>query len=582
MAAVELKTILVGQVSEKGMKAQNEDSLGCLIPDDATCFHKGIVAVIADGVSTAEAGKEASETCVKNFLSDYFSTPDSWTVKTSVQRILTALNRWLYSQSIGKYETDRGYISTLSAIVLHGDLVHVFHIGDSRVYRLRDSHFEQLTRDHCRQVNKDTCYLTRAMGMDINLEVDYFCTSLEAGDTFFLSTDGVHGFVSDNDIKQTIQTELAANQPDFQACCDKLIQQALAQGSDDNLSCQLVQFHLMPYLLSTKFKQTANHANVHLNFLNLPFLGEMSIGESVDGLWILDVLSREALFTQYLVKDVVDSKVYVMRAPSKILQEDAGFKAHFVLEPWAANIVKHPGILGYPMENKFKHHFYYLSDYVPSPSLKEWLHGQKRICLEDCLDIVKQLIEIVNLLHQKDIILLNLSLDNILLTKDGRIKLTDFGACYIQGMAESRISAYRNKLATVYCAPEFLTDEKPVQSADVFSISVIAYQLMTRSVPYGKAYLKCSALTDFYKLNYVSATHANVMIPGWLDSTLKRGLSLLPRQRFASSEALSEAFRSPVLEAADKSSDEKKPYQWKVAALILFFTQLISLIILLQ
>ena len=71
----------VAQRSVAGKKPQNEDAIGIRLPKDATLINKGAVAVIADGVSAAEAGKEASETCVRNFLYDYYSTPDSWSVK---------------------------------------------------------------------------------------------------------------------------------------------------------------------------------------------------------------------------------------------------------------------------------------------------------------------------------------------------------------------------------------------------------------------------------------------------------------------------------------------------------------------
>ena len=74
-------SITVGQCSSAGVKAINEDAIGIRIPDGHLLATKGAVAVIADGVSAAEAGREASEACVRNLLSDYFSTPDSWSVK---------------------------------------------------------------------------------------------------------------------------------------------------------------------------------------------------------------------------------------------------------------------------------------------------------------------------------------------------------------------------------------------------------------------------------------------------------------------------------------------------------------------
>lgn len=171
--------LTLGQTSFKGLKAQNEDAIGIRIPTGIIQSHKGSVAIIADGVSAAEAGKEASETCVRNFLSDYYSTPDTWSVKQSTTKVLTALNRWLYSQGQRFSDAQKGYISTLSCIIFKSNTAHIFHVGDSRIYRLRDGDLEQLTRDHTTAVSATQSYLSRAMGLDVKLDVDYRSTDLE-------------------------------------------------------------------------------------------------------------------------------------------------------------------------------------------------------------------------------------------------------------------------------------------------------------------------------------------------------------------------------------------------------------------
>ncbi|OUR67413.1 serine/threonine protein kinase, partial [Bermanella sp. 47_1433_sub80_T6] len=213
--------VTVGQCTETGKKEQNEDCIGMRIPDQPALTVKGIVAVIADGVSAAEAGKEASETCVRNFISDYYGTPDAWSVKTAGQKILSALNRWLVGQSQIK-----GHVSTLSTIILKSQQGYIFHVGDSRIYRLRDNQFECLTQDHCTIINKDTVYLSRAMGMDSRLEMDYREVELETGDIFFLSTDGVHDFINDKTIADVIREP----GDDFEEKTQKLVGLALAAG----------------------------------------------------------------------------------------------------------------------------------------------------------------------------------------------------------------------------------------------------------------------------------------------------------------------------------------------------------------
>ena len=101
-----------GQATSAGAKCVNEDCMGVRLPEGLACTLKGVAAVIADGVSSAEAGREASESCVQSFLADYYSTPDAWSVQRSARAVLTALNRWLYSRSHGLTEAHKGYVTT--------------------------------------------------------------------------------------------------------------------------------------------------------------------------------------------------------------------------------------------------------------------------------------------------------------------------------------------------------------------------------------------------------------------------------------------------------------------------------------
>src|SRR5665811_1693351 len=110
--------VSIGYASDKGIKPDNEDFFGSLIPEWMQLVHKGIAAAIADGMSGSDDGKQASHCCVVSFLSDYYSTPDSWSVKHAGQKILSATNSWLYSQGQIRYQSAKGMVSTLSIIIL--------------------------------------------------------------------------------------------------------------------------------------------------------------------------------------------------------------------------------------------------------------------------------------------------------------------------------------------------------------------------------------------------------------------------------------------------------------------------------
>ena len=120
-SAEELAPTLVvsaGQCSEAGAKEVNEDACGIRIPGEPLLLTKGIGVVIADGVSGSDAGREASETCVQGFLADYYATPESWSVKTSVEKVLGSLNRWLYGQGQREHGTGSGLVTTLSLVIV--------------------------------------------------------------------------------------------------------------------------------------------------------------------------------------------------------------------------------------------------------------------------------------------------------------------------------------------------------------------------------------------------------------------------------------------------------------------------------
>src|SRR5689334_19598775 len=187
--------ISFGQHSDKGRKEVNQDFYGVLVPDGPQLASKGIAIALADGIGSSEVSQIASEFAVRGVLEDYYCTSEAWSVKKSVERVLTATNSWLHAktrQSQYRYDKDRGYVCTLSALVIKSTTAHIFHVGDSRIYRVREGRLEQLTEDHRVRVSDDHTYLSRAVGFNPQIEIDYRALAVEKGDVFMLTTDGVY------------------------------------------------------------------------------------------------------------------------------------------------------------------------------------------------------------------------------------------------------------------------------------------------------------------------------------------------------------------------------------------------------
>src|SRR5260221_8804540 len=240
----ELK-ISVGQHSDQGRKETSQDFHGVRMPNGPAVRLKGLAIVLADGISSSNVSHIAAESAVKGFLADYYCTSESWSVRTSAQRVLEATNSWLHSQtrrSQHSYDRDRGYVCTLSAIVLKSTTAHLFHVGDSRIYRLSGNSLEQLTNDHRVVISAEQSYLGRALGVNPQVEIDYVMARVEKGDTFVLVTDGIYEHVGDRHIARTI----GDNAADLDQAAKSVAELAFELGSKDNLTVQIVRVEELP------------------------------------------------------------------------------------------------------------------------------------------------------------------------------------------------------------------------------------------------------------------------------------------------------------------------------------------------
>ena len=234
--------VSTGQHSEAGIKKSNDDACGIRIPKLSQLDIKGIAAVIADGMSGSEAGKEAAEACVNGFLSDYYSTPDSWSTKNAGTKILGALNQWLYAQGHRNYAGTRAMVTTLSVLVLKSTTAHLFHIGDTRIYRMRQGTLTCLTQDHRVYISDEKNYLSRAMGIELQMNIDYRALTVEKNDIYLLTTDGIHDYLSDTDLAAF----LYGSPRDFEKIAHDIVKAALNRKSHDNVSCQILMVDELP------------------------------------------------------------------------------------------------------------------------------------------------------------------------------------------------------------------------------------------------------------------------------------------------------------------------------------------------
>lgn len=563
--------VSIGQYSTAGVKQQNQDFHGVYLPEGHVLKQKGIACVIADGIGSSNVSHIAAETAVSSFLSDYYSTSDAWSTQTSAERVIRATNSWLYAQtqqSQGRFDKDRGYVCTLSALILKQQQAHVFHVGDSRIYRIRDHEIELLTHDHRVWLSSREHYLSRALGADYRIEIDYRNIELKEKDIFLLMTDGVYEFVTDQQLLDLILVDADLNQ-----LAKAFVEKALEQGSDDNLSLQVIHVEQLPEL---------NQFHIQQDYV---FPQQLSKGEVFEGYVIDKILHQNHRSCLYLAHDTQQQPL-VIKTLGVDLQQDKNAVEQFQLEDWVSKRLKHDNLMQCYPHNTEKKYLFQCYEYLQGETLAQWLHRQEKpLNLDEILPILQQTALALNAMHRLEMLHQDIRPKNIMVINAEnamKIKLIDYGSTAVRGLVEINPKNANRALGTLaFMAPEYFIDHSPSVHSDQFSLAVMAYYLFTKQLPYGTDLARCNSLKQMKKVQYHSIRKYRPDLPIWLDKILGQALSIEPTHRF---EALSELIHNlmhpskELLNSKPPAIIERDPLRfWQMSCAVLGLLFLLSI-----
>jgi len=521
-------SIEIAQHSIAGLKAINEDAVNSYIPTHAhALINKGIGLVIADGVSSAEAGREASKYAVSKFIEEYYKTPDTWSVKQAGQKTLSSINLTLFKKSHEFIQQEKGYLCTFSAVIVKSRTAYFFHAGDSRIYHITNNDdgeraIKQVTRDHTVRIGKGSNILARAVGMDNSLQIDFGKLVLNENDQILLTTDGIHDFMSEADMLKVISANTS-----MQTICAELVELAKQNNSDDNISCVMGEITHLPAESRDEFNS---------KLTRLPFPPDMSPGMKIDGYEIVEELFASSRSQVYLVNDTESGRQLVMKTPSVNFQDDVHYIDRFIQEEWIGKRISSPYTVNIITQTRPRTFLYYLMELVPGISLDKWMRQNPLPTPKKAIGIVKQIAKALKAFHEAETIHQDLKPANIIIDENLNIKVIDFGSVFVAGIAEIFIPIeHLGALGTAtYSDPHYLLGKNTGIQGDIYALAVITYELFTGQLPFTEKIEECVSAADFDKLRYISASTHNPIIPVWFDRALEKGTSLVPRNRYTS------------------------------------------------
>ncbi len=522
-------SISLGHCSDKGRKEINQDFHGALIPSGPALALKGISVLITDGISSSKVSQVAAESTVKSFLTDYYSTSETWSVKTSAMRVIRAANSWMFSEtqrSIHANNMDHGYVCTLSALVLKSRMAHIFHVGDSRIYRVEGDGLEPLTTDHRTVVSSAQSYLARAIGMAATVDIDYRTLPTREGDIFVLATDGVFEHIA----PRTLTGIIRAAENGLDAAAQRIVAQALENGSPDNLTLQIVRIDSLP---------TGEASEVVQDIAALPVAPLLEAGQVFEGYKVVRTLHANHRSHVYLVLDEETGMQLALKIPAQDLRADKAALARYILEDWIARRVSSPHLLKAVAPRTTPAYLYALTEYIEGQTLAQWMIDTPKCSLPAMRNIVEQIAVGLRALHRKEMLHQDLRPENIIIDTSGTVKIIDYGAVKVAGVQETARDPLRQDVqgALQYTAPEYFIGRAASQASDYFSLGVIAYQMLTGKLPYGATVARIQTEAQRAKLTYRPARNPDFEVPDWINAALEKAVHPDPEKRYA---ALSE------------------------------------------
>jgi PPM family protein phosphatase len=226
------------------VRSENQDFAAFTTPREERGSHPGgRLLIVADGMGGHRGGATASRLATEVVKRQYLES-DTTDPAAALREALTRANARIHTEAQSNPEL-RGMGTTTSALVLRNNQAWFAHVGDSRIYRVRNGEIEQITEDHSlvasmvregllttkeAENHPRRNVLQRSMGVAEEVEIDVRGPfDLQVGDVFILCSDGLHGVVKEEEIKE--QAGLPLDE-----AADRYVKLALERGAPDNVT----------------------------------------------------------------------------------------------------------------------------------------------------------------------------------------------------------------------------------------------------------------------------------------------------------------------------------------------------------
>ena len=455
------------------------------------------IAIVCDGVGSADEGAEAARRVVTHLMSNFKNRPVSWSIEKSIKTFTQSINSILYEESMVNYERPE-LVTTLAIVIIEGDRLYGANVGDSRIYMQRNGVLSQLSHDHLMEEEGYVGVLTQAIGIEKEVSPYYFENIINEKDRILLCSDGLYTIMEDDELSNLLSNG-----------AHHIVKKA-SKDRDDNLpdDTTAVVIDILGIDQVSKLKEQK---------LIIP--KKLEEGMVIDGYRLDKSLIQNN--RTWLCSN--KGKNYVLKfAPIEAI-DDPVILDLYVKEAWNSKRLK-AGFFPKSVIPKNRTYRYYVMQVVDGVDLKTHLKTRK-LSVDDSINMTKMLLKMSQFLLKFDLVHGDIKPENIMISeRKGKhiFKVIDFGSI-------TEIYSINSTAGTPsYLAPERFTGATINESSEIFAIGVTLYESLTQKFPYGE-------IEPFQQPIFktaLSATKLNKNIPDWLNSVIFRAIEPNSEKRY--------------------------------------------------
>ncbi len=467
----------------KGKELTGDDYFDVKTIDNLT------IAIVCDGVGSADEGAEAAKRVTKYLMTNFKNRPMAWSIEKSIKKFIHSINDILYKESMINYERPE-LVTTLTIAIIEGNRLYAANVGDSRIYLQRKGIMSQLSHDQVMDEEGYDGVLTQAIGIAESVSPYYFENIINAKDKILLCSDGLYTVMDDDLLSQKI---------DFGA--HNIIKRASKMMNDDlpdDTTAVVIDILGIDKVAQMKEQD-----------IIIP--EKLEVGMVIDGY----KLEKSLIQNNRTWLCVNKGKNYVLKfAPLEAI-DDPTVLDLYVKEAWNSNRLK-AGFFPKAVVPKNRTHRYYVMKALDGVDLKTHLKKRK-LSVDDTVNLAKTILKMSQYLLKFDLVHGDIKPENIMISeRDGKhiFKVIDFGS-----MTEL-YSISSNAGTPSYLAPERFTGTSINEGSEIFSIGVTLYEALTEKFPYGE-------IEPFQQPTFKSPKapqKENGNIPPWLNSIILRAI----------------------------------------------------------